>query len=294
MDPNSQHSQLTQVLNNVLGLIKDDSLLSQNDEHDQDSDSGYDDRPEAYLHSDDEGARAIKSVSDGEEYEVDDEWDEDKDTTNDDNLSDQQYIESPIVGGPNRMGCTSKDCRNYILQQRRMRTLVSNTVAIQIFFASMQMKDDESFYVIDTDNFARLRNVVWVHTHCKYAYPKFSDVVCFNTTYMSILLGSTLLTSEDIKTYKFVFSTWLAAMGNVPPTATSLINHYFWAGMMSTQRAESMHAFFDDYFNGRSSLKQFVEQYEIALRFKYEKELQAKADSRKTHAAPSSGFDWDI
>jgi len=30
------------------------------------------------------------------------------------------------------------------------------------------------------------------------------------------------------------------------------------------------------------------------LRFNYEKELQAEFDSQKTHAAPTSGFDWDM
>ncbi|KAH0639651.1 hypothetical protein KY285_036237 [Solanum tuberosum] len=269
MDPNSQNSQLTQVLNNVLGLVKDDSLLSQNDEHHQDSDGAYD-GPESYLHSDGEGLLNLLyeemnqpeqeesiSVSDAEEYEADEEWDEHEDTINYDNLSDQQYIEGPDVaydiaeirpaksirllevqaGGPDRMRCIPKDCRNYILQQRRMRTLACDATVIQTFFASMQMKDDEFFYVIEMDNVARLHNVVWVHTHCKYAYQEFSDVVCFDTTYLvnqwhmpfasfvgvnqhkhSILLGCVLLTSEDIETYKFVFSTWLAAMGNVPPT----------------------------------------------------------------------------
>ncbi|XP_049394791.1 protein FAR1-RELATED SEQUENCE 6-like [Solanum stenotomum] len=261
------------------------------------------------------------------------------------------------------MGCTPKDCQNYILQQQRMRTLACDAAAIQKFFASMQMKDDEFFYVIGTDNAARLRNVVWVHTHYKYVY------------------------REDIETYKLVFSTWLAAMGNVPPTAiltdqceiikaaiariladtihryciwhimtkipaklkgmldfkiakaefksivynsniihefegkwaafiqkyelqdrlwfrnlysekekwvSVFLKYYFWAGMMSTQTSESMHAFFDGYISERSSLKQFVEQYELALRFKYEKELQAKSDSQKMHAAPTCGFDWDM
>ncbi|WMV46779.1 hypothetical protein MTR67_040164 [Solanum verrucosum] len=275
MDPNSQNSQLTQVLNNVLGLVKDDSLLSQNDEHHQDSDGAYD-GPKSYLHSDGEGLLNLLheemnqpeqdesvSVSDREEYEAGEEWDEHEDTINDDYLSDQQYIEGDVVGikkieahdiaeirpaksirllevqagGPDRMRCTPKDCRNYILQQRRMRTLACDAAVIQNLFASMQMKDDEFFYVIDTDNAARLHNVVWVHTHCKYAYREFSDVVCFDTTYLanqccmpfasfvgvnqhkhSILLSCALLTSEDIETYKFVFSTWLAAMGNVPPT----------------------------------------------------------------------------
>ncbi|KAG5579032.1 hypothetical protein H5410_049659 [Solanum commersonii] len=64
---------------------------------------------------------------------------------------------------------------------------------------------------------------------------------------------------------------------------TTFPNHYFWAGMMSTQRSESIHAFF-----------MFVEQYELVLRFKYEKELQAEDDSRKKHAMPCSGFEWDF
>ncbi|WMV18252.1 hypothetical protein MTR67_011637 [Solanum verrucosum] len=72
------------------------------------------------------------------------------------------------AGGLDKMGCTPKDCRNYILQQQRMRTLACDVAAIQKFFTSMQMKDDEFFYVIGTDNVAKLRNVVWVHTHYKY------------------------------------------------------------------------------------------------------------------------------
>ncbi|WMV43628.1 hypothetical protein MTR67_037013 [Solanum verrucosum] len=449
MESISQNNQLNDLLNNVLGLDEDDSLLSQNDEHYEDSDDAYD-GPEHYLHSDDEDVinklfeemnqpeqEESISVSDGEEYEAEKEGEEQTDSANDDNFSDQQYMEGPLVdmvycsveslfafykeysrlngfgvlkktskkrgceyaryvsfacdksrkptaknyskrvdckckvncvvlpdgsccvtivttehnhelqpsltrffgchrkisktlkrkleaydiagirpaksirllevqaGGLDKMGCTPKDCRNYILQQRRMRTLSCDAATIQKFFALMQMKDDEFFYVIDTDNVGRLRNVVWVHTHCKYAYREFSDVVCFDSTYLvnqwrmpfasfvgvnqhkqSILLGCALLTSEDIETYKFVFSTWLAAMSNAPPTA------------ILTDQCESIKAaiaeVLPDTIHSRSSLKQFVEQYELALRFKYEKELQAEADSRKKHAAPCSGFDWDL
>ncbi|XP_022892296.1 protein FAR1-RELATED SEQUENCE 5-like [Olea europaea var. sylvestris] len=49
----------------------------------------------------------------------------------------------------------------------------------------------------------------------------------------------------------------------------------FWAGMSTTQRSESMNAFFDGYVHAKTSLKQFVEQYERALRNKVEKEFQA-------------------
>jgi hypothetical protein len=45
----------------------------------------------------------------------------------------------------------------------------------------------------------------------------------------------------------------------------------FWVGMSTTQRSESMNAFFDGYDNAKTTLKQFVTQYENALRDKVEK-----------------------
>lgn len=66
------------------------------------------------------------------------------------------------------------------------------------------------------DGVSRPRNVVWVHSYCKYAYEGFHDVVCSDTTFLvnqynmplatfvgvnyygqSILLGCALLASED-------------------------------------------------------------------------------------------------
>ncbi|XP_022854550.1 protein FAR-RED IMPAIRED RESPONSE 1-like, partial [Olea europaea var. sylvestris] len=49
----------------------------------------------------------------------------------------------------------------------------------------------------------------------------------------------------------------------------------FWAGMSTTQRSESMNAFFNGYVHSKISLKQFVKQYERAFRNKVEKEFQA-------------------
>ncbi|KAK9180305.1 hypothetical protein WN943_029513 [Citrus x changshan-huyou] len=52
---------------------------------------------------------------------------------------------------------------------------------------------------------------------------------------------------------------------------------YFWAGMSITQRSESMNAFFDRFVNSKINLRQFVKQYENALRRKAELEWQADA-----------------
>ncbi|CAL9138735.1 unnamed protein product [Musa acuminata var. zebrina] len=49
----------------------------------------------------------------------------------------------------------------------------------------------------------------------------------------------------------------------------------FWAGMSTTQRNETMVAFFDGHVEAKTSLKQFLSKYEMALLDKYEKEAQA-------------------
>ncbi|KAM0871054.1 hypothetical protein ACQ4PT_039624 [Festuca glaucescens] len=60
--------------------------------------------------------------------------------------------------------------------------------------------------------------------------------------------------------------------------APAYVKYTFWAGMSSTQRSESVNAFFDGYVNAKTTLKQFVGQYENALRDKVDKEN--KADSK--------------
>ncbi|KAF3617005.1 hypothetical protein FXO38_34246 [Capsicum annuum] len=67
--------------------------------------------------------------------------------------------------------------------------------------------------------------------------------------------------------------TWLKAMGEITPTA------------ILTDQCERLRQSFVRCCQipsiGRSSLKQFVEQYEVALRSKYEKELESQANERK-------------
>ncbi|KAK1265293.1 Protein FAR1-RELATED SEQUENCE 5 [Acorus gramineus] len=52
--------------------------------------------------------------------------------------------------------------------------------------------------------------------------------------------------------------------------------------MSTIQRSESINAFFDDYVNSKTTLKQFVEQYDNALKSKIEKE--EKADFHSTNS----------
>ncbi|XP_021607599.1 protein FAR-RED ELONGATED HYPOCOTYL 3-like [Manihot esculenta] len=84
----------------------------------------------------------------------------------------------------------------------------------------------------------RLTNFFGVHPRSIAAYEEFCDVVIVDTTYLvnhyrmsfasiirindyeqSILLGSALISHEDSKSFKWIFSMWLAAMRGRAPYA---------------------------------------------------------------------------
>jgi hypothetical protein len=67
----------------------------------------------------------------------------------------------------------------------------------------------------------------------------------------------------------------------------------FWAGMSTTQRSESMNSFFDGYVNSKTTLKQFVEQYDNALKDKIEKESLADFHSFNATIACVSHFGFE-
>ncbi|KAF5481495.1 hypothetical protein F2P56_002139 [Juglans regia] len=57
------------------------------------------------------------------------------------------------------------------------------------------------------------------------------------------------------------------------------LKNSFWVGMSTTQRSESMNAFFDGYVHARTNLKEFVDQFDNALKKKIENENQADFNS---------------
>jgi hypothetical protein len=67
----------------------------------------------------------------------------------------------------------------------------------------------------------------------------------------------------------------------------------FWAGMSTTQRSESMNSFFDGYVNSKTALKQFVEQYDNALKDKIEKENLADFHSFNATIACLSHYGFE-
>ncbi|KAI5339859.1 hypothetical protein L3X38_019132 [Prunus dulcis] len=91
---------------------------------------------------------------------------------------------------------------------------------------------------------------------------------------------------EIIEKYELQHNEWLAGLYNERQCwVPCFVKDSFWAGMSTTQRSENMNAFFDDHVNSKTTLKQFVEQYENALKVKVEKEKQEDFKSS------SIGFD---
>ncbi|GKV15771.1 hypothetical protein SLEP1_g26523 [Rubroshorea leprosula] len=291
------------------------------------------------------------------------------------------------AGGYENLPFTERDCRNYIAKARKLRLGAGDAEALCDYFFRMQQRNPSFFYIIDMDEEGRLRNVFWADPRSIVAYESFGDVISFDTTYLTnrynmpfapfvgvnqhgqtMLLGCGLLSNEDIKTYIWLFSSWLNCMSGHYPKAIitdqckaikaavaevfphsrhrfclwhimrkipkklgglakykevkkilksavyesvkvyefeqtwgkmikdfnlernewlnslydvrsywvpAYIKNTFWAGMSTTQRSESVNAFFDGYVGAQTSLKQFVEQYDNALKSKIENENKA-------------------
>ncbi|GJY35434.1 FAR1-related sequence 6-like protein, partial [Tanacetum coccineum] len=86
--------------------------------------------------------------------------------------------------------------------------------------------------------------------------------------------------SKMIKNYSLEQNEWICSLFDDRKRWVPVyVKEIFWAGMSTTQRSESMNAFFDGYVNSKTSLRQFVEQYGNALKSKMEKENKADFDS---------------
>ena len=102
----------------------------------------------------------------------------------------------------------------------------------------MQVKNPNFFYTFDLNDNGQLRTVFWIHPRSRLASTYFSDVLTFDSTYLtntyqisfypfigvnhhgqSTLLGCALLSDETTETFKWIFQSWLDANGGQPPNA---------------------------------------------------------------------------
>ncbi|XP_042983189.1 protein FAR-RED IMPAIRED RESPONSE 1-like [Carya illinoinensis] len=83
-----------------------------------------------------------------------------------------------------------------------------------------------------------------------------------------------------LDTYNLHENAWLQSLYNERMYWVPVyLKDTFWAGMSTTQRSEGMNAFFDGFVHSGTTLKEFVDQFDNALRKKVENEMAAEFHS---------------
>ncbi|XP_074577479.1 protein FAR-RED IMPAIRED RESPONSE 1-like [Curcuma longa] len=135
------------------------------------------------------------------------------------------------AGGYENLSYDERKCRNYVVEARRLRLGHGDAKALNNYFCRMQSRNSDFFYTIDVDEDCRIRNIFWADARCRASYEYFSDVITFDTTYLtnsydmpfapfvgvnhhgeSVLLGCGLISSEDSETFIWLFKSWLTCM----------------------------------------------------------------------------------
>ncbi|RYR54593.1 hypothetical protein Ahy_A06g029903 [Arachis hypogaea] len=166
------------------------------------------------------------------------------------------------VGGPSNLGFSEKDVRNYISS-----TLLSTNVSADVkemlnYYMRMKELNPNYFYAVNLNEDNKFMSAVWVDVRCRASYEYYGDVVSFDTTESTN--RSFLDLFEDRHMWVPIF-----------------FKGQLWASMRSTQRSECMHSFFGGYLNCKTSLAQFVHEFNNVLGTKEQKELEDDAaDSR--------------
>ncbi|KAF2283941.1 hypothetical protein GH714_017430 [Hevea brasiliensis] len=201
------------------------------------------------------------------------------------------------AGGPENLSCLSKDCQNFIERKRRLRLGDGNAEAIRcalishedvntfkwLFITWLEAMEDVHPNSILTDQCESMRKAISACLEFKAVIYDSLTIEMFERNWNEFVVKHGLERNEWFSKLYVDREYWVPIY----------LNHTFWAGMVSTQRSESLHAYFDGYVNSMSTLKQFVEQYEIAMCDKNEKEFYADFKSKNTVVNCISVFEWE-
>ncbi|XP_062152243.1 protein FAR-RED IMPAIRED RESPONSE 1-like [Alnus glutinosa] len=218
------------------------------------------------------------------------------------------------AGGYENLTFGEKECRNYIAKSRRLSLGTGGAAALRDYFDRMRKVNDDFYFDMDVDDECRLKNVFWADARSRSSYEDFgaalissedtATFVWLFEAWLKCMKGQApgaIITDQDramksaikktcdefdaswqtlLECYNLEDNAWLHGLYNertfwVP----AYLKDVFWAGMTTTQRSESMNAFFDGYVHSSTSLKEFVDQNDNALRRKVEIENVADFSS---------------
>lgn len=141
------------------------------------------------------------------------------------------------AGGHESISLDGKESMSF-MDGGRLKLGQGDNEAIHQFFARMQAKNPNFFYLMDLDIEGHLRNVLWADARARAAYQYFGDVISFDTSYLkykfdiplvlfvgtnhhgqSILLGCGLVSEQIVENYTWLLKTWLTCMLGSAPIA---------------------------------------------------------------------------
>ncbi|KAI5654115.1 hypothetical protein M9H77_31302 [Catharanthus roseus] len=106
------------------------------------------------------------------------------------------------IGGPDKLGCLPRDCRNYVQKLRRLNIGAGDADCINRIFIKMHQKNSNFFHLMLMD---------------EEAYEEFNDVVCVDSTYLLNRYNMPFVTIVEVNHHGQCTFTWLAIIGGQAP-----------------------------------------------------------------------------
>ncbi|KAL8515230.1 hypothetical protein ACS0TY_014081 [Phlomoides rotata] len=122
-----------------------------------------------------------------------------------------------------------------------------------------------------------------------------ADLEFKGIVYDNIMISNFETTCADfLVKYGMQNNTWLQGLYDEKEKWVPVyLSHIFWVGMLSTQWSEGMHENFDDCMHSRCSLKEFMEQYEVAIGKKIQKEFLVDFESKNKVKKFKTTYLWE-
>ncbi|XP_057790461.1 protein FAR1-RELATED SEQUENCE 5-like [Salvia miltiorrhiza] len=183
-----------------------------------------------------------------------------------------------IVGGYDKVGCTSIDFKNY---GRDLKVYVAGLDAHMLLETFKDRKElcDGFQYFYDVDEEKQLRRLIWTDKQAVINFKNFGQAVSFDATYNTnrykmiftpftgrdnhgkcVSFGAAIISHEDMDSYAWVLSKFTECVGNAPRVfmtdqdpglkkAVALVwpeTHHSWFSSMYKDRALWIPAYFCD------------------------------------------------
>ncbi|XP_056688421.1 protein FAR-RED ELONGATED HYPOCOTYL 3-like [Spinacia oleracea] len=160
---------------------------------------------------------------------------------------------------------TAKDMHNILAKNRKLQTADGNPQAMDDYFNKMQHCNQDFYHIRRIDAGGYLKDILWIDARSREAYKDFGDAVQAPREQVVNLRpdsGGAPLSHMYNERHMWV---------------PAYMRDIFWAGMKTTQRAESINRFFDVYLHKSTTSLEFATKYMTVMEDRCRTEVEADA-----------------